>query len=141
MLESAGIPYSYGFAIILLTIMVKAATYPLSQKQARLPLPGPFTHPCKLHTTAAAAAGAGRACLAVPQSSAVHLPLACVLLSSHHPYASHTTPPQPGACHCPSVGDMPGAAARGGHGQTTSHPQAPLTQPAAAWLGAIGNTL
>lgn len=28
-----GVPYSYGFAIILLTILVKAATYPLSKKQ------------------------------------------------------------------------------------------------------------
>jgi YidC/Oxa1 family membrane protein insertase len=31
-LEGAGVPYAYGFAIILLTIMVKAATYPLSRK-------------------------------------------------------------------------------------------------------------
>ena len=31
-LEKAGVPYSYGFAIILLTLMVKAATYPLSRK-------------------------------------------------------------------------------------------------------------
>jgi hypothetical protein len=31
-LSAAGVPYSYGFAIILLTILVKAATYPLSKK-------------------------------------------------------------------------------------------------------------
>ena len=34
-LEESGVPYSYGFAIILLTIMVKVATFPLSQKQVR----------------------------------------------------------------------------------------------------------
>lgn len=28
-----GLPYSYGFAIILLTVIVKAATYPLTKKQ------------------------------------------------------------------------------------------------------------
>ena len=33
LLQTAGVPYAYGFAIILLTVMVKAATYPLSQKQ------------------------------------------------------------------------------------------------------------
>jgi YidC/Oxa1 family membrane protein insertase len=27
------VPYSYGFAIILLTFLVKAATYPLTRKQ------------------------------------------------------------------------------------------------------------
>ena len=32
-LEAAHVPYSYGFAIIALTILVKAATFPLSQKQ------------------------------------------------------------------------------------------------------------
>jgi YidC/Oxa1 family membrane protein insertase len=32
-LESAHVPYSYGFAIILLTILVKAATFPLTKKQ------------------------------------------------------------------------------------------------------------
>ena len=32
-LSGAGIPYSYGFAIILLTILVKLATYPLSKQQ------------------------------------------------------------------------------------------------------------
>ncbi len=32
-LEKAHVPYSYGYAIILLTIMVKVATFPLSQKQ------------------------------------------------------------------------------------------------------------
>lgn len=31
-LEDVGVPYSYGFAIILLTILVKAATFPLSKK-------------------------------------------------------------------------------------------------------------
>jgi membrane protein insertase Oxa1/YidC/SpoIIIJ len=31
-LSAAGVPYSYGFAIILLTVLVKAATYPLSKK-------------------------------------------------------------------------------------------------------------
>ena len=33
---SAGIPYSYGFAIIALTLAVKVATFPLTKKQARL---------------------------------------------------------------------------------------------------------
>lgn len=32
-LEAAHVPYSYGFAIILLTFLVKAATYPLTRKQ------------------------------------------------------------------------------------------------------------
>ena len=32
-LEAAHVPYSYGFAIIALTVLVKAATFPLSQKQ------------------------------------------------------------------------------------------------------------
>jgi YidC/Oxa1 family membrane protein insertase len=32
-LSKAGIPYSYGFAIILLTIIVKVATFPLSKQQ------------------------------------------------------------------------------------------------------------
>lgn len=32
-LVKLGVPYSYGFAIILLTVLVKAATYPLSKKQ------------------------------------------------------------------------------------------------------------
>lgn len=32
-LENAGVPYSYGFSIILLTVMVKLATFPLSKKQ------------------------------------------------------------------------------------------------------------
>jgi YidC/Oxa1 family membrane protein insertase len=31
-LERAGVPYSYGFAIILLTVMVKLATFPLTKK-------------------------------------------------------------------------------------------------------------
>jgi len=29
------VPYSYGFAIILLTVFVKLATYPLTKKQVR----------------------------------------------------------------------------------------------------------
>ncbi|KAG2431819.1 hypothetical protein HXX76_009313 [Chlamydomonas incerta] len=32
-LESAKVPYSYGFAIIALTVLVKVATFPLTQKQ------------------------------------------------------------------------------------------------------------
>lgn len=32
-LESLHVPYAYGFSIILLTVLVKAATYPLSKKQ------------------------------------------------------------------------------------------------------------
>lgn len=32
-LAKAGIPYSYGFSIIVLTVLVKVATYPLSKKQ------------------------------------------------------------------------------------------------------------
>lgn len=32
-LEAAHVPYSYGFSIILLTFLVKAATYPLTRKQ------------------------------------------------------------------------------------------------------------
>ncbi|KAL3141771.1 hypothetical protein ABBQ32_004449 [Trebouxia sp. C0010 RCD-2024] len=32
-ISAAGIPYSYGFAIILLTVLVKLATYPLSKQQ------------------------------------------------------------------------------------------------------------
>lgn len=32
-IQAAGIPYSYGFAIIVLTLLVKLATYPLSAKQ------------------------------------------------------------------------------------------------------------
>ena len=32
-IAGAGIPYSYGFAVILLTILVKLATYPLSKQQ------------------------------------------------------------------------------------------------------------
>ena len=32
--EKAGIPYSYGFAIIALTLVVKIVTYPLTKKQA-----------------------------------------------------------------------------------------------------------
>jgi len=32
-LESANVPYSYGFSIILLTLLVKIATFPLSKQQ------------------------------------------------------------------------------------------------------------
>ena len=32
-LSNIGVPYSYGFAIILLTVLVKALTFPLSKKQ------------------------------------------------------------------------------------------------------------
>ena len=32
-LHGAGVPYSYGFAIIVITVLVKLATYPLSAKQ------------------------------------------------------------------------------------------------------------
>ena len=32
-LSATGLPYSYGFAIITLTILVKVATFPLSKKQ------------------------------------------------------------------------------------------------------------
>lgn len=34
-LESAHVPYSYGYAIILLTVLVKLATFPLTQKQVQ----------------------------------------------------------------------------------------------------------
>lgn len=34
-LETLGVPYSYGFAIILVTILVKVGTYPLTKKQVR----------------------------------------------------------------------------------------------------------
>lgn len=32
-LENANVPYSYGFSIILLTLLVKLATFPLSKQQ------------------------------------------------------------------------------------------------------------
>jgi YidC/Oxa1 family membrane protein insertase len=35
LLEKSNVPYAYGFSIILLTILVKLATFPLSQKQVR----------------------------------------------------------------------------------------------------------
>jgi hypothetical protein len=35
LLEKGGVPYSYGFSIILLTLLVKVATFPLTQKQVR----------------------------------------------------------------------------------------------------------
>lgn len=34
-LDKAGVPYAYGFSIIALTVLVKLATFPLSQKQVR----------------------------------------------------------------------------------------------------------
>jgi YidC/Oxa1 family membrane protein insertase len=34
-IEKLNVPYSYGFAIILLTVLVKLATYPLTKKQVR----------------------------------------------------------------------------------------------------------
>ena len=34
-LQKANVPYSYGFAIILLTVLVKVATFPLSKKSVR----------------------------------------------------------------------------------------------------------
>jgi hypothetical protein len=36
-LSAVHVPYSYGFAIILLTIIVKAATLPLTKKQVNVP--------------------------------------------------------------------------------------------------------
>lgn len=46
-------PRSYGFAIILLTVLVKVATYPLTAKQARRSsLPA-----CRLASAAACAGG------------------------------------------------------------------------------------
>lgn len=33
-LDRVGLPFAYGWAIILLTVLVKAATFPLTQKQA-----------------------------------------------------------------------------------------------------------
>lgn len=35
LLSKLHVPYSYGFAIILLTIIVKALTFPLSRKQVQ----------------------------------------------------------------------------------------------------------
>lgn len=35
MIAGVNIPYSYGFAIILLTILVKILTFPLTKKQVR----------------------------------------------------------------------------------------------------------
>ena len=32
-LSTVNVPYSYGFAIILLTVLFKAATFPLTKKQ------------------------------------------------------------------------------------------------------------
>lgn len=34
-LEKLNVPYSYGFSIIILTFLVKVATYPLTKKQVR----------------------------------------------------------------------------------------------------------
>ena len=39
-LSSVHIPYAYGFSIILLTLLVKAATYPLTKKQVQNSDPG-----------------------------------------------------------------------------------------------------
>lgn len=44
-LHGLGIPYSYGFAIILLTIIVKLATFPLSKAQV-LPSDHAILHVC-----------------------------------------------------------------------------------------------
>ena len=35
-LDKLHVPYSYGFSIILLTVLVKALTFPLSRKQVLL---------------------------------------------------------------------------------------------------------
>ena len=35
-LDALHVPYSYGFSIILLTMLVKLATFPLTKKQVRL---------------------------------------------------------------------------------------------------------
>lgn len=35
-LQAVHVPYSYGFAIILLTLLVKAATFPLTKQQVSL---------------------------------------------------------------------------------------------------------
>lgn len=35
-LSTLHVPYSYGFAIILLTVLVKAATFPLTKKQVNI---------------------------------------------------------------------------------------------------------
>jgi hypothetical protein len=53
-LDRAHVPYAYGFAIILLTVLVKAATYPLSRKSVSA-CPAPATW-------GAAAGGAAVAC-------------------------------------------------------------------------------
>lgn len=45
-ISAAGIPYSYGFAIILLTILVKLATYPLSKQQVSCVLMVPHAKHC-----------------------------------------------------------------------------------------------
>lgn len=34
-LESVGIPYAYGWSIVLLTVLVKVLTYPLTKQQVR----------------------------------------------------------------------------------------------------------
>ena len=38
-LNTLHVPYSYGFSIILLTLLVKVATFPLTKKQASPPRP------------------------------------------------------------------------------------------------------
>lgn len=42
-LAQLNVPYSYGFAIILLTIIVKVLTFPLTKKQVRVQ--SPLRHP------------------------------------------------------------------------------------------------
>lgn len=56
-LERGGVPYSYGFAIIVLTILVKAATFPLTKKQARAAAVGHQQRLAALHCLVAANAG------------------------------------------------------------------------------------
>jgi formate hydrogenlyase subunit 3/multisubunit Na+/H+ antiporter MnhD subunit len=43
-IDGTGAPYAYGFAIVLLTVLVKAATFPLTQKQVRIPTWDPNRH-------------------------------------------------------------------------------------------------
>ena len=50
-LSGAGIPYSYGFAIILLTILVKLATYPLSKQQVVCSIKLPLVTPSCMDAT------------------------------------------------------------------------------------------
>ncbi len=52
-ISGAGIPYSYGFAIILLTVLVKLATYPLSKQQVNLSLAQQLSVKCGCDSAAA----------------------------------------------------------------------------------------